>query len=103
MLTKNEILSITDKAIKEVEVPEWGGSVCLRGMTIEDVEYFKTLEDDSESLEKMIIRFVSDEQGTPLFSEKDTPALKKKSIQAFNRIVNEIKTFNSLEGAEKNS
>lgn len=103
MLTKEQILSITDKAMKEIEVPEWNGTVFIRGMTIEDVDFCQTLGDDSESLEKMIIRFVSDDQGAPIFTEEDIPLMKKKSIQAFRRIVNQIKSFNSLEEAEKNS
>jgi len=103
MLTKAEILSITDKALKEIEIPEWGGSVSIKGMTIEDVDYCQSLGDDAQSLEKMIIRFASDDQGNVLFTEEDIPQLKKKSIQAFRRIVNEIKEFNSLDAAEKNS
>jgi hypothetical protein len=103
MLTKEQILSITDQAIKEIEVPEWKGSVCIRGMTLEDVDYCQKLGEDAESLEKMIIRFVCDEQGNSLFSEEDIPAMKRKSIQAFKRIVNQIKAYNSIEEAEKNS
>jgi hypothetical protein len=104
MLTKEQILLISDKALKEVQVPEWSGSVFIRGMTIEDVDFCQSLTDqDSQSLEKMIIRFVCDDQGVSLFIEDDLPLLKKKSIQAFRRIVNEIKAFNSLEEAEKNS
>jgi hypothetical protein len=99
MLTKEEILSITDKALKEIEIPEWGGSVFIRGMTLEDMEYYQNLGNDSESLEKMIIRFVCDEQGNLLFAEADIPALKQKCIQTFKRIINEIKAFNSSEEA----
>ena len=101
MLTKEQILSITDKAVKEIEIPEWNGSVFIRGMTIEDVEYCQSLKDDPKTLEKMIVRFVSDAEGNLLFTAKDIPAMKKKSIQAFRRIVNEIKAFNSLDDAEK--
>lgn len=103
MLTRDQILSITDKALKEIEVPEWGGSVFIRGMTIEDMEYCQKLDEDNQSLERMIVRFVSDDQGNALFTEDDIPAMKKKSIQAFKRIVTEIKNFNSLDAAEKNS
>jgi hypothetical protein len=103
MLTKEEILSITDKAVKEIEVPEWGGTVFVRGMTIEDTDYCKSMEDDPESLEKMIIRFVCDDQGHALFTEDDIPLMKKKSYQSFQRIVKEFREFNGLDSAEKNS
>ena len=103
MLTKEQILSITDQAVKEIEVPEWKGTVFIRGMSIEDVEYCQALGDDAETLEKMVIRFVCDSEGISLFSEEDVPALKKKSIQAFRRIVQEVTAFNSLDAAEKNS
>lgn len=102
MLTKEEILSITDKAVKEIEIPEWGGTVFIRGMSIEDVEYCQSLTDDPQTLQKTIVRFVSDADGNLLFTEKDIPKMKKKSIQAFRRIMNEIKAFNSLDEAEKN-
>lgn len=103
MLSKDQILSITDKAMLEIEIPEWEGSVFIRGMTMEDSEYCNTLEKDPDGLEKMIIRFVCDGQGNSLFSEEDIPALKKKSIQALRRIVKEWREFNGLEAAEKNS
>lgn len=103
MLTKDQILLVTDQARKEVPVPEWGGSVFIRGMTLEDVDFCQKLGDDSQSLEKTIVRFVCDERGESLFSEDDIPSLKKKSIQAFKRIVKEIRLFNSIEEAEKNS
>lgn len=103
MLTKEQILSITDDAKKELPIPEWNGSVYIRGMTIEDAEYCQSLDDDADAMQKMVVRFVSDDQGNPLFSEEDIPALKKKSIQAFKRIIKEIREFNSLEGVEKNS
>lgn len=102
MLTRENILSISDKAIKQVEIPEWSGFIYIRGMTIEDVGYFQALADDENSLEKMIIRFVCDSEGNALFTSDDTESLKKKSIQALKRIINEIKAYNSLEDAEKN-
>jgi hypothetical protein len=102
MLTKDEILSITDKAVKEIEVPEWGGTVFIKGMTMEDMDYCKSLDDDEQQLEKMIVRFVCDEQGNSLFTEDDIPRMQKKSIQAFRRIVKEFKTYNSADDAEKN-
>ncbi len=103
MLTKDEILSITDKAVKEIEIPEWGGTVFIRGMTIEDVEFCQAQQEDAHSLEKMVIRFLCDADGNALFTEEDIPLMKKKSIQAFRRIVKETTDFNSLDTAEKNS
>ena len=105
MLTKDQILSITDKAIREVEVPEWDGTVFIRGATMEDIDYYQRLEDknDDKALQKMIVRIVCDADGNPLFTEKDIPKMQKKSLQAFKRIVKEFKAFNSLEDAEKNS
>jgi len=34
-LTKDQILSVTPK-LKEVDVPEWGGSVFIRPVTLEE-------------------------------------------------------------------
>jgi hypothetical protein len=102
MLTKEQILSITDKAVKEIEVPEWGGTVFIKGMTFEDHDYFDTLKDDKYQNQKLLIHVVCDGDGHPLFTEEDIPALKKKSIQAFKRIIKEVTDFNSIDTAEKN-
>jgi hypothetical protein len=103
MLSKEEILSITDKATKEIEIPEWNGSVYVKGMTFEDQDYISSLGEDNNQNQKLLIKFVCDADGNPLFTEEDIPALKKKSVQAFKRIIKEVTSFNSMDEAEKNS
>lgn len=103
MLSKEQILSITDKATKEINVPEWGGTIFLKALTFEDQDYFDSIADDKDQNQKMLIRIVCDADGNPLFSEEDIPALKKKSLPAFKLILKEFKAFNGFEEAEKNS
>ena len=104
MLTREAILSITDKAVKEVDVPEWGGSVFIKGLTFDQEEIFSRAEEegDQDAAQRFLVNFICNADGIPLFTEADIPELKKKSVRAFTRIVNEVKAFNSLEGAEKN-
>lgn len=103
MLTKEQILLVTDKATKQIEVPEWGGSVFIRGMTIDDADYVASIKDDNQIGLKIIVRMVVDENGKQLFTDKDIPALKKKSIRAITRVVRQITDFSSLDTAEGNS
>lgn len=104
MLSKEQILSVTDKAVKEITVPEWQGTVFIRGITIDDMEYIKGLDsDDPTNVLRQVIRFVSDAEGNLLFTESDIPALKKKAVSAWKYVLQEVNKFAGLEEAEKNS
>jgi tartrate dehydratase beta subunit/fumarate hydratase class I family protein len=96
MLTREQILAVQDITQETVEVPEWGGSVYVRGMTGTERDAFeqKILVQKGKKREanmdmfraKLIAYSVCDEKGELLFAEEDIEALGKKSASALQRI-----------------
>lgn len=93
-LTKDAILSADDAQIEDVHVPQWGGTVRLRGMTGAERDAFegallnKKGDADPNKLinfrARLVVRCVVDGQGKRLFEDNDAPALGKKSAAAID-------------------
>ena len=96
ILSRQDILDADDILKELVEVPEWGGSVWVKGMTgsvrgkfeasIIELRGQKTITDISNMREKLAAATICDEDGKLLFSEKDIKALGEKSALALQRI-----------------
>jgi hypothetical protein len=79
-----------------VEVPEWGGSVIVKGMTGQQRDSFEeaiTAQRGKDYVvnfrnfrSKLIVRCVVDENGVQLFGPTDVEALGKKSAAALQRV-----------------
>lgn len=114
MLNREEILSKEDLPKEEVEVPEWGGSVFIRGMNGKERDEIETLfmaaqkKDSLKGIRAYLICMVTmDENGNHLFEKKDAEALSEKSGLALDRLFNVALKLSgmspdSLERAEKN-
>jgi len=105
-LTKDQILSVTPK-LKEVDVPEWGGSVFIRPVTLEEQGKLADLGAKHEKSSAAIrIRHctlsllqwtVCDEEGKPLFTGDDLAGLMtKSSASAFLRLQDAVLRFSGL-------
>lgn len=98
ILGRDEILAANDIQTEEVKVPEWGGSVLVRGLTALERDRFeasvvtqkgKTVEVKIENARAKLASWtIVDEQGKPLFGPKDIAELGKKSAAAMNRVYN---------------
>lgn len=96
LLTKDQILSANDVRARDVEVPEWGGSVRVRGMmgTERDDYEQKMVERRGNKIEanltnaraRLVSMCVIDEAGDRLFSESDVKQLGSKSAAALTRV-----------------
>lgn len=97
LLTAADILDADDIRSEYVEVPEWGGTVKVTGLTGEQrnkvgtlmrAEAKKTNEDDALAFFQMRIAAASmiDEEGKRLFSQNDVAKLAKKSAVAIQRV-----------------
>lgn len=93
-LSRDQILAIKDWRAIEVEVPEWGGSVWVRTMSVLDQEaYMSQVSQQSAAKDVrglqvgLAAKTVCDEQGTLLFRAEDLDALSLKSPAALARIV----------------
>jgi len=96
VLTRAAILAAVDIQTEEVYVPEWGGTVWVRGLTgAERDEFEKGILIERKrgfSVElanfraKLAAMSMVDAQGQRLFSEADVAALGKKSAAALGRV-----------------
>ena len=104
-LTKQQILS-TSPRLKEVDVPEWGGSVFIRPLTIHEqakLADLGTKHEKSSVVDRMkncTLRLVQwsvcDEQGNPLFEGGDLEPLMNKAASAFLRLQDAILALSGL-------
>jgi len=103
VLTREEILAATDLPREEVEVPEWGGSVIVQGVSVEQgmalmkemqIEGGEPGEIDPEKAALMAFVYGVVE---PKFSAEDVPALRQKSLGA---VTNVAQVFMRLSGFE---
>jgi hypothetical protein len=116
-LNRDQILNSVDIQVKEIQVPEWGGSVFIRQLTrAEQDEYLKRqygdtrLKQDNRAKQQEIssvniyghdaylcVCGICDEDGKQLFKQNDIDALKKKNGSVVGRIAVEIVKFSSME------
>jgi hypothetical protein len=105
-LTKEQILNASPK-LKEVEVPEWGGSVFIRPVTLEEQGNLADLgakhEKSSAALRirhctlALLQWTVCDKEGKPLFTAEDLAGLmNKSSASAFLRLQDAVLKFSGL-------
>jgi hypothetical protein len=95
-LSKEAILAADDTRTEEVEVPEWGGSVLVRGMTGRERDEFEssmliqaagqTARDLRNTRAKLVAKCAVDDDGARLFTDGDVTALGEKSAAALVRV-----------------
>lgn len=116
VLTRDAILGARDFEVKKIQVPEWGGEVCLRPLSCREVELFqdelaeRRMGDDRFSLAdlraSLLSKALCDESGEPMFDAKDVISLGKKSHAVMDRLFAEARKLSGIdatvEGDEKN-
>ena len=95
-LTRDAILKAHDLPTEDVEVPEWGGVVRVRGLTGAERDAFEQsiVEQRGKNTRmnlrniraKLVALTVVDEEGNRVFSDEDAEALGKKSAAALDRV-----------------
>jgi hypothetical protein len=105
MLTKDQILKAKPQ-LKEVEVPEWGGTVYIRPITLQEqakLADIGTKYEKSSVLDRMknctlrLIQWaVCDDAGNPMFEEADLVPLMKLSASACLRLQDAILAHSAL-------
>lgn len=116
-LTRDEILKALDLPTEELEVPEWGGSVLVRGMTGTERDAFeveivsmhgKKAELQRENIRaKLVARCIVDDEGKRVFTDADVEKLGQKSASALDRVFEVAQRLSGLtkgdvEALEKN-
>jgi len=97
-LTRDQILQVQDIVTEDVPVPEWGGTVRVRGLSGHERDAFeagivqpsgRTIRYTLENLRARLVALsVVDESGARLFSAADVVALGRKSAAALERVYN---------------
>lgn len=105
ILNRQQILRARDIRTQDVNVPEWGGDVRVRGATAEEWDGYtqslytskvidgETVQQDNYANAKalLIVQCVVDEKGERIFTDDEAAALARKSASASKRIFDAIK------------
>lgn len=87
-LSAAEILDRVDLPYEDVDVPEWGGRVRIRGLSgLEADEYSAEIAKETKRMrERLLVRCLVGQDGRPLFTEGQVDALGAKSWAALDRL-----------------
>lgn len=108
ILTRDEILAADDIQSEVVEVPEWGGSVIVRGLTgterdafertiISNVDGKGPAKSDLRNFRaKLATWSMVNEDGKRLFNQADVIELGQKSAAALQRVFNVAQRLSGL-------
>lgn len=99
VITREQILSLDDLGSELVEVPQWGGVVRVRGMTLGEQDRFElTLREDKALVRARVLTWcvLDADTGRPLFLEGDAPALAQRSAAVFLRLWEAIARLSGL-------
>lgn len=108
LLNKDQILTAEDLPFRDIEVPEWGGTVRVRTMTAaEGTEFMEIIEAKAGEKgaqqflrEKLLVMTLVDEKGARIFSMDDIAALRGKSPAILNKLFAESAGINGMKTAE---
>lgn len=103
MLNRDDILAAVDLPRESVAVPEWGGTVMVKTLTGRERDRFElscqgaTRDNIRATLAALAC---CDENGVPLFTPADIPALGEKSAAALDRIFDVAARLNRIGAPE---
>ena len=101
-LTKDQIPAADDMGLFEVQVPEWGGSVFVRVMTVGERDSYENdwMVNKNKGVEnfrsKFLQRVLCDESGKLLFTSSEIDLLAGKSARVITRIWEAAMKHNAL-------
>lgn len=101
-LTADQILAADDLGLKEVKVPEWGGSVYIRVMSVGERDEYERMwigKKDSgvENFRtQYLARVLCDDKGKLLFTREQTAALASKSGAVMGKLFDVAMKHNAM-------
>lgn len=111
VLTKDQILGAVDFNFVEIEVPEWGGTVRIRGLSAAERDQFEARLGVSNDLTNMRARLVVsclvDDDGNRIFKDSEARELGNKNAAVMTRLFDEVRNLSGMSDealgiAEKN-
>lgn len=102
-LSKDDILKADDLPTRDVEVPEWGGIVRVRGLTGTERDRFEfslaAAQNNPSQVEvraQIVGRCLVDGDGERLFSDKEIAKLGAKSGAALDRVFDVVRELSGM-------
>ena len=105
-MTAAAILAASDSTIKQIDVPEWGGSVSIRTMTGVERDTWEVYAQSQMGKKVVNIRAMlaaiclCDADGKRLFTDADATKLADKSAAALDRVYDAAVKLNALSAEE---
>jgi hypothetical protein len=105
-LSRDQILKAMDLKVEKVDVPEWGGAIYLKVMSVGERdsyenEWVKSKLTGMENFRtRFLVRTICDGQGNRLFENKDIPNLMEKSAAVMGRLWDESMSLNKLKNED---
>lgn len=99
-------MNAPDILYEAVEVPEWGGTVRIRGLTGSERDEFeasiiqrrgKDIEANLKNIRAKLVSLAAvDEEGNRIFTEEDVVALGRKSARVLDRLFSVAQRLSGL-------
>ena len=114
-LDRDRIIGLSDSRVERVEVPEWGGHVYVRSLSVAELDRFradgerrKATAGPHDATVRLVVLAACDERGVPLFRPEDAETLRGRSVTAVERVGAAALRLNTVteaaaDAAEKNS
>ncbi len=99
-LTKDQILGVVDFTYEEVDVPEWGGSVRLRGLSAAERDEFEAAigvtQDLTNMRSRLVVNCLIDEDGNRLFKNSEAKQLGEKNATVMNMLFDRCRHLSGM-------
>lgn len=101
ILSVDEIVAADDLGEKEIEIPEWGGSIVIRGLGYGEFVAIRSAADSNGQQDEKIFGrlLLAASFVKPPLTQEQADVLFNKSMVAVTRISNEIMSLSGI-GAE---
>src|SRR5258708_4999604 len=98
-LDKHSILAADDAQVSRLDVPEWGGHVFIKTISVADGVEFQAAKDGVGD-EKVVILFLTfalcDESGAPIFGRAEVDEIARKNPHVIARLGNAALAHNKM-------
>ena len=101
-LSKDDIFKADDLPTKDIDIPEWGGTLTIRTLTGAERDQFESAfvnqdQIDIRGLKARLIQLtVQNGDGQPMFTKADLQKINSKSASVIDRIFQESQRLSGL-------
>jgi hypothetical protein len=101
MTIRDQIKAAEDRPEESVEIPEWGVTLRIRGMSALDAAVLANDDGSDLYAQRLLSRCVCDESGTPVYpTVEDAAELMAKSLPIVHRLLQAARRVNGQDGDE---